>query len=404
MDTPLVTVIITSYNQEAFIGPALESVVSQDYENLEILACDDASTDGTLSVLHEWARRDARVRVVSADRNTGLSENRNRGLRIHRGEFIALLDGDDLMRPGKIAAQVNLLELEPTAAGCVHDAEIFQSEDGKKLGFMSQHTGARGLRAGTVELWLNPTYVVLPSTMMFRSRFVPEHLLDTRLPFTADWLFSIELYRQGKCVVLDGVYVDYRRHAAQMTTDSAAKGFEEGMMIMGIVDARYPELARLTASMRAALLYGEARRRFRAGERLSALGYARSAARSGGITGHLKLLENMIDARWRGSPLPHKSVLSIDDSLGRELDARPDQVKEFEERMMVTGMLDSKYPDVARRTSAMRAHLLRKEARRRAQSGDRSVAIRYARSAARGRGLLGQAALLQQRIAYRAGA
>ena len=177
-------------------------------------------------------------------------------------------------------------------------AETFRSEDGAKLGLFSRHAGARGLREGGAELWLDPTYVVLPSTMMFRSRFVPEHHFDTRLPFTADWLFSIEVFRRGRCLVLDDVYVDYRRHGAQMTVDSATRGFEEGLMVMALVDARYPELASLTRMMRTALLYGEARRSARSGDHARAMEYARSAARSSGIAGHVRLAQRMAAARW----------------------------------------------------------------------------------------------------------
>lgn len=295
---PKISVIVTSFNQEAFIGDAIASVAGQDYEELEILACDDASTDGTLEVLREWAERDPRVRVLTAEHNGGLSSNRNRGLRAHTGELVALLDGDDLMRPHKLRAQAEALVANPDAAGCLHDAEIFRSEDEAKLGLFSQHAGARGLREGGAELWLDPTYVVLPSTMMFRSQFIPEHHFDTRLPFTADWLFSIEVFRRGRCLVLDDVYVDYRRHGAQMTVDSATRGFEEGLMVMALVDARYPELAPLARMMRTALLYGEARRSARSGDLARAIGYVRSAASSSGAPGHVRLLRRMTAARW----------------------------------------------------------------------------------------------------------
>jgi hypothetical protein len=134
--------------------------------------------------------------------------------------------------------------------------------------------------------------------MMFRSRFIPGHFFDTRLPFTADWLFSIEVFRHGKCMVLDDVYVDYRRHGAQMTVNSARKGFEEGMMVMALVDARYPELASLTRTMRAALLYGEARRRLQSGDRQGSISFARSAIRAGGLFAHVKLMQLMSKARW----------------------------------------------------------------------------------------------------------
>ncbi len=304
MSDPRVTVIITSYNQEEFIGEALQSVAHQDYEDLEILVCDDASTDRTLEVLASWSERDPRVHVVPAAHNTGLSENRNRGLRAHTGELVALLDGDDRMRPGKVRAQVELLRAHPSAAGCVHDAEVFRSEDGENLGLFSRYAGARGLREGGVELWLDPTYFVLPSTLMFRSRFVPGHLFEPRLPYTADWLFSIEVFRHGRCLLLEGVYVDYRRHGAQVTRgeDSDRRAFEEGMMAMALVDSRYPELFTSARTVRAALLYGEARRRLRSGDRAGSLRYARSAARSGGLGGHARLLRQVLEARW-GRPV-----------------------------------------------------------------------------------------------------
>jgi glycosyltransferase involved in cell wall biosynthesis len=298
MSTPKVSVIVTSFNQEDFIGPALKSVLAQDYENLEVLACDDASTDGTLEVLRELAARDDRLRVLRAERNGRLAENRNRGLRAHSGELVALLDGDDLMRPGKITAQVELLERRPQAAGCLHDAEMFDSDSGEKLGLFSRHAGAPGLRPGGAELWLNPTYFVLPSTMMFRSRCVPPHQFDTRVSYASDWLFSIELFRQGRCEILDGVYVDYRRHDAQVTQSGAGVAFEEALMVMALVDARYPELSSRASVVRTALLYGEARRRLRTGDRRHALRYARSAALGGGPTAHLRLLRDMLEARW----------------------------------------------------------------------------------------------------------
>ncbi len=296
MSSPKVTVLVTSYNQEDFIGPALESVVSQDYENLEILACDDGSSDGTLEVLRQFSERDARVKVITTDHNTGVAENRNRGLRARTGELVALLDGDDLMRPGKIVAQVATLEAHPEAVGCLHDAELFNSDDGSKLGLFSRTLGSR-LRNGGAELWLDPTYMVLPSTVMLRSRSIAERLCDPRIPFTCEWLLFIEVFRQGACVVLDGVYVDYRRHGEQMSADNATTGFEESMMVMTLVDCRYPELARHTRTMRTALLYGEARRHWRAGNRGKSVGFVRSAARTGGLAGHVRLAGRVANAR-----------------------------------------------------------------------------------------------------------
>jgi glycosyltransferase involved in cell wall biosynthesis len=299
MNSPKVTVIVTSYNQEDFIDEALASVAVQDYENFEILACDDGSTDGTIGILRDWEAKDDRIRVLLAPHNTGLSENRNRGLRASTGELVALLDGDDLMRPGKLTAQVAALLADPAAAGCLHDAEIFDSATGEKQGLFSALSGPRGLRTGGVELWLDPTYFALPSTMMIRASCIPAHHFDTRLPRTADWLFSIEVFRRGHCVVVDGVYTDYRLHDAQISRDTVGS-FEEGLMVMALVDARYPELASRARTVRAAILYGEALRRFKGGQRADGVRFALSAFAAGGPRGHLRLAKQVSARRGVG--------------------------------------------------------------------------------------------------------
>jgi glycosyltransferase involved in cell wall biosynthesis len=300
MSSPRVTVIVTSYNQEAFIDEALASVAAQDYENLEILACDDGSADGTIDILRDWEAKDDRVRALLAPHNAGLSENRNRGLCASTGELVALLDGDDLMRPGKVSTQVAALRAEPSAAGCLHDAEMFDSETGEKLGLFSALSGPLGLRTGGVELWLDPTYFALPSTMMFRASCIPAHHFDKRLPRTADWLFSIEVFRQGHCLFVDGVYTDYRRHGAQTSRDTVG-GFEEGLMAMALVDARYPELASRVRTVRAAIPYGEALRRLRSGQRALGVRFALSAFTAGGLRAHLRLARQ-VSARWGARP------------------------------------------------------------------------------------------------------
>jgi glycosyltransferase involved in cell wall biosynthesis len=90
----LVTIVIPAYNLESLVGKAIESAVNQTYRNLEILVVDDGSTDGTGAVCDEWAKKDARVRVVH-QKNAGLSAVRNLGFKIAKGEYIRFLDADD---------------------------------------------------------------------------------------------------------------------------------------------------------------------------------------------------------------------------------------------------------------------------------------------------------------------
>lgn len=91
---PLVTVIIPVYNTEPYLRKCLDSVCGQTYGNLEIICVNDGSTDGSQSILEEYAARDARVKVLVQE-NAGQAVARNRALEIATGEWISCIDSDD---------------------------------------------------------------------------------------------------------------------------------------------------------------------------------------------------------------------------------------------------------------------------------------------------------------------
>jgi len=100
MDCDLVSVIIPCYNQGRFLGDAIDSVLAQTHRNTEIIVVSDGSTDDTASVARRYG---SRVRLIESA-NAGSSAARNRGLDCAKGQWIQLLDADDVMLPGKLAA------------------------------------------------------------------------------------------------------------------------------------------------------------------------------------------------------------------------------------------------------------------------------------------------------------
>lgn len=94
MSEPLVSIIIPVYNVEAYLRECLNSVVTQTYQNLEIICVNDGSTDDSFIILEEFAQQDARIRVVNQV-NQGLSCARNAGTNVATGEYIYFLDSDD---------------------------------------------------------------------------------------------------------------------------------------------------------------------------------------------------------------------------------------------------------------------------------------------------------------------
>lgn len=95
MFNPLVSIVICAYNVELYIEKCIRSVLSQTYQNIEIICVNDCSTDKTLAILQRIALEDSRIKVISHNTNSGRSETRNTGIKLARGEFISFIDGDD---------------------------------------------------------------------------------------------------------------------------------------------------------------------------------------------------------------------------------------------------------------------------------------------------------------------
>jgi glycosyltransferase involved in cell wall biosynthesis len=108
---PLVSIIIPCFNAEPWVAAAVESALAQTWKEIEIIAINDGSSDGSKAVLQGYAG--PRVQVIDQP-NQGAAAARNAGLRAARGEFIQFLDADDLLTPTKIANQLSLLETRGT--------------------------------------------------------------------------------------------------------------------------------------------------------------------------------------------------------------------------------------------------------------------------------------------------
>lgn len=104
----MVSVIIPIYNVEKYLEECVESVLCQTYQNLEIILVDDGSPDGCGAICEEYAQKDKRVKVIHKE-NGGLSDARNAGLDVCRGDYIVFADSDDCIHPQMIERLYNLL-------------------------------------------------------------------------------------------------------------------------------------------------------------------------------------------------------------------------------------------------------------------------------------------------------
>ena len=106
----LITIIIPVYNKEAYLKRCLDSVLAQTYPHLEVLLVDDCSKDGSLKICEDYAKRDARVRVLKQEENAGASAARNAGIEAATGDYIGFTDADDWIEPGMYEALLDAIQ------------------------------------------------------------------------------------------------------------------------------------------------------------------------------------------------------------------------------------------------------------------------------------------------------
>lgn len=122
---PTVSVVMTLYNSERFIGEAIHSALAQSHRDLEIIVIDDGSTDGSAEIAKGFG---SAIRYVYQE-NSGAARSTNNGVRLSSGPYIAFLENDDVWLPDKVAQQVSVLEANP-GAGAVNCDLRYITEDG----------------------------------------------------------------------------------------------------------------------------------------------------------------------------------------------------------------------------------------------------------------------------------
>lgn len=194
---PLVTVVIPTYNRAALLTCAIQSVLNQTYENLEIIVVDDASADDTQRIVESFA--DSRIRYLRHKVNRGGSAARNTGIRAATGKYIAFLDDDDKWESRKTEEQLKMLEdLGYDAVLCTsdeHGARLSKFERKKTIDLEDLRRGL--FTAGGT------------GVLMARTDVMRHTLFDEHLPRYQDWDVFIRIGQQYKIGYLNKPFVRY---------------------------------------------------------------------------------------------------------------------------------------------------------------------------------------------------
>lgn len=203
--SPRVSVVMPVYNAEAYLAEAVESVLGQTFRDLELVAVDDASTDGGPDILEAYARKDPRVRVLRNPRNLMISRSLNAGLARARGEYLARMDADDVSLPDRLAKQVAYLDAHPRV-GIVGGSMLITDAAGRVTGERHYHLTDTAIRRHLFRYSPFSHPLVMMRTALARQvgGYLPEY------DFAEDYELYFRLGRVAEFGNLPDVLLKYR--------------------------------------------------------------------------------------------------------------------------------------------------------------------------------------------------
>jgi glycosyltransferase involved in cell wall biosynthesis len=233
---PLVSAVIPTYNRAHIICDAVESILAQTYQEIEVIVVDDGSKDDTLSRLKQYGDR---IRVVS-QANAGPAAARNRGIAVAQGELIAFLDSDDLWLSTKIERQVALLQRAGESVPCCLSNIMMKWNSGDRASFDIALLNP----ASEEGMWLNVDEVLATRFVLFNQgvvirrnvlekiggfdesiRYLEDYELPLRLSLEGPWAFiqtPLVIWRES---MTNSVYKNSKREAL-CTSECLVEVFE----------------------------------------------------------------------------------------------------------------------------------------------------------------------------------
>jgi len=209
---PAVSVVMTSYNHEQYIAPAIESVLNQTFSDLELIVVDDASCDVSGQIIRRYERQDGRLRAIFHESNRGISATTNDGFSAARGPFLAYIQSDDLWMPEKLEIQMNTTQKQPDHI-IWSDARIIDHEGNSKGQlFTEKYRVAAKAKSGDLLADLAEGNYICGQSILLKTDIVRQIQFDRRLAYANDYKFMLELAARFRFSFIPRPLVAYRIH------------------------------------------------------------------------------------------------------------------------------------------------------------------------------------------------
>lgn len=210
--SPEVSVVMPVYNAERYLDETIETILRQSLGNFELIAVDDASSDGSLEILQRFAARDARVQVISGPK-IGIARARNDGLLAARSEFVACMDSDDLMTPERLERQLSAMRQDSRCVA-LGSAALRIDPDGDPLEVRHCPLEHEDIES---ELLLGRNPLIQASLMLRRDAVLQVGGYRDQANYAEDFDLYLRLAEHGRLACLPDVLLHHREHPGRIS-------------------------------------------------------------------------------------------------------------------------------------------------------------------------------------------
>ena len=219
-DFPLVSIVTPTYNMARFLEETIQSVLSQDYPNIEYIVIDGGSTDGTLDILRKY---EGRLRYVS-EPDRGQTDAINKGFQLSRGSVFAFLCADDTYLPSAVGIAVRQLIANPGHAGIYGEGYL---TDGA-----GTNLGRYPTKEFDSELLKTECFICQPAAFLWRDAFREAGLMDVSLRNGLDYDLWIRLAKRHSLLKVDEYLATSRMHRGSKTLRERAGVFKASIEVL----------------------------------------------------------------------------------------------------------------------------------------------------------------------------
>lgn len=190
-----ISVITAVYNAERFIGETLQSILNQTYADFEVLVMDDASEDNSEKIIRQYMKNDSRIRYYKNERNAGIAKTKNKGLDLAAGQYICILDHDDIALPDKLRVSAEYLDAHEDIQ-VVGGNFIYINEKGERI---NKVPSAMLFNPEYIRAYLMFNNALANGAAMFRKEFVDRNHIRYREDMYGieDYFFWVECSLNG---------------------------------------------------------------------------------------------------------------------------------------------------------------------------------------------------------------